>query len=321
MKDKGTLHKRNFHQGRYDLAVLSEANPQLKQYIRLNPRKEQTVDFSDPEAVKELNRALLMHFYGLTYWDIPEGYLCPPIPGRADYIHYSADLLLDAGNRKNFRNQHIKVLDIGTGANLIYPIIGSQAYGWDFTASDIDSVSVRSAQKIIDNNDVLRKKVCVLQQADPSFKFEGVVQPGDYFHLVVCNPPFFKSKAEAAGARQRKARNLSRSSARPSVSRSRGDNFGGVANELYCPGGELKFLKSMILESKGFGAQVGWFTSLVSDGNNLKILEKVIHSVGAVEVKVIPMSQGQKASRLLAWTFKSPKQLKALLGLAPPVTS
>ena len=40
-----------------------------------------------------LNRAILMHHYGVKSWDIPAGYLCPPIPGRADYIHSVADLL------------------------------------------------------------------------------------------------------------------------------------------------------------------------------------------------------------------------------------
>ena len=61
--------------------------------MRPNQFGDESVDFANPAAVKALNRALLRQDYGLDYWDIPAGYLCPPIPGRADYVHYLADLL------------------------------------------------------------------------------------------------------------------------------------------------------------------------------------------------------------------------------------
>ncbi|WP_369527369.1 RlmF-related methyltransferase [Shimia thalassica] len=31
---------------------------------------------------------------------MPAGYLCPPIPGRIDYIHYRADLFADNHNQE-----------------------------------------------------------------------------------------------------------------------------------------------------------------------------------------------------------------------------
>jgi 23S rRNA (adenine1618-N6)-methyltransferase len=40
---------------------------------------------------------LLISYYDIQKWDIPH-YLCPPIPGRADYIHYIADLLAESNN-------------------------------------------------------------------------------------------------------------------------------------------------------------------------------------------------------------------------------
>lgn len=40
-----------------------------------------------------LNKALLAAHYDIEYWDIPDTYLCPPIPGRADYVHRAAELL------------------------------------------------------------------------------------------------------------------------------------------------------------------------------------------------------------------------------------
>jgi len=95
---KPGLHPRNRHHQRYDLPALCQAHPELQGFITLNPVGEQTIDFANPLAVKALNKALLAHFYAVKHWDIPDGFLCPPVPGRADYIHHLADLLaLDTG--------------------------------------------------------------------------------------------------------------------------------------------------------------------------------------------------------------------------------
>lgn len=87
------LHPRNKHRERYDFDQLTQINVTLAHYVRLNEYGDASIDFSDPKAVKSLNQALLKQFYGVYTWDIPHQYLCPPIPGRADYIHYLADLL------------------------------------------------------------------------------------------------------------------------------------------------------------------------------------------------------------------------------------
>jgi len=105
--------------------------------------------------VRCLNQALLAQTYQIKHWMIPVGYLCPPIPGRADYIHYVADLLAGAG--KVPTGKQVGVLDIGTGANCIYPIIGSQSYGWKFLATDIDPVSVKTACLFVESNPCLSK--------------------------------------------------------------------------------------------------------------------------------------------------------------------
>jgi hypothetical protein len=78
---KPGLHPRNRHHQRYDLPALCQAHPDLQGYITLNPLGEQTIDFANPQAVKALNKALLAHFYAVKHWDIPDGFLCPPVPG------------------------------------------------------------------------------------------------------------------------------------------------------------------------------------------------------------------------------------------------
>ena len=288
---KGELHPNNPHKGKYDFEVLSKNIPQLKEYIRKNPRGEDTIDFSDNEAVILLNKALLKTFYNIDNWDIPKSFLVPPIPGRADYIHYIAELLE--------KKDSVKVLDIGTGANCIYPIIGSQSYDWNFVASDIDSKSIENAQKIIDANKNLKDKIILKLQKNRDNIFEGIIDKTDRFDLTMCNPPFHSSLEAAIKANERKVSNLNKGNKEIK----KGFNFGGQKAELWCNGGELLFLKKMAKESVKFSSQVNWFTSLVSDKDNIKPLGKLLEKLGAKEVKVLEMSQGQKISRVLAWKF------------------
>jgi hypothetical protein len=98
----------------------------------------ESIDFANPAAVKALNQALLKKFYDIAHWDIPPGYLCPPIPGRADYIHHVADLLAGEHEVAIPRGPSVAVLDIGIGANCVYPIVGCHDYGWQFVGTDID---------------------------------------------------------------------------------------------------------------------------------------------------------------------------------------
>lgn len=312
-KTPSNLHPRNPHQGRYDLNALITVCPELKSHLKLNPKGEQTVDFTSEEAVRLLNQALLAHHYQIAHWNIPQGYLCPPIPGRADYIHYAADLLQG-------KKQNAKVLDIGTGANCIYPIIGSRSYGWRFVGSDIDPVSVSTAKLIVESNSVLKNKIKLVQQLNKHAIFNGVIGPNDLFDLTLCNPPFHASLAEANAGTERKQKNLSKHKEKQKtknndqallVDKTQGRNFGGQKSELWCDGGEIAFLKRMITESKEFSGQVMWFTSLVSKSDNIKPLKKLLSQIGVKQVKVINMSQGQKLSRLIAWSFLANEQLDA----------
>lgn len=136
--EKSNLHSRNLHRSRYDFKLLIEKCPELKSFVFINEFGNQTIDFSNPQAVKILNKALLTTYYDIQNWDIPKNYLCPPIPGRVDYIHYIADLLAESNNGNIPTGIEIEGLDIGTGANCIYPIIGNSVYDWSFVCTDID---------------------------------------------------------------------------------------------------------------------------------------------------------------------------------------
>ena len=297
-----TLHVRNKHNNGYDFSLLCTQHPDLSQYVFTNAYQTQTIDFANNNAILALNRALLITYYGMSYWEIPEGALCPPIPGRADYIHYLADLLKETNNGKIPHKETIKVLDIGMGANCIYPIIGATQYNWDFVGTDISKESLASAQKIISLNEKLSSKVSVIYQPHNEHIFQNIIKPDDYYDLTLCNPPFHRSAQEATQGSQRKLKNLAGNKSNTKLS-STPLNFGGHHNELWCNGGELTFIKNMIKESQMYSAQVLWFSCLVSKKEHLRALQLALKKVKKCTVKVITMKQGQKTSRFIAWSF------------------
>lgn len=295
---KTGLHPRNPHRHRYDFAALIAACPALAPYVAPNAWGDLSVDFADPAAVKMLNRALLTLHYGIGEWDIPAGFLCPPIPGRADYLHYVADLLAQTHAGRIPLGNTIRVLDVGVGANAIYPMIGRVAYGWQFVGSDIDRKALDNATAIFGRNPVLANGLSCRLQTQCERIFEGVIQPGERFELTVCNPPFHRSAADAAGGTRRKLRNLGKDAPGKPVL-----NFAGQSNELWCEGGEIAFVKQMIKESRHFGEQCLWFTTLVSKQDNLPLIDNALKRAGARAVQILDMAQGQKISRVVAWSF------------------
>ena len=143
--EKVTLHPRNKHRQRYDFDALIKTSPALAQFVGINRYGDCAIDFADPKAVIALNSALLQHFYNIQNWRIPANYLCPPIPGRADYLHNIADLLATANGAMIPQTSSIHVLDICVGANMVYPLIGQREYGWRFVGVDCDAIALNNA--------------------------------------------------------------------------------------------------------------------------------------------------------------------------------
>ena len=302
---KGQLHPRNRHQGRYDFPALITTSPELAAFVIINPYGKESIDFANPAAVKVFNRALLRQFYGIEHWDIPADYLCPPIPGRADYLHYLADLLASGNGGSVPRGAQVRALDIGVGANCIYPLLGNREYGWQFLGSDIAANAIASAKTIVQSNPGLGGAIELRQQADPAHIFQGLLQADERFDLTLCNPPFHASAEEAASGSKRKWRNLGKLDPKRKLPVL---NFGGQAAELWCQGGEAAFVARLIKESADVRQQVLWFSSLISKAGNLPAVYAALKKAGALEVRTVEMAQGQKQSRFVAWTFLTPPQ-------------
>ncbi len=304
-KQKSVLHPKNKHHGNYNFELLVQSNPELKEYVHMAKSGNLSISFHDPNAVKALNKALLYHFYDLQYWDIPEGYLCPGVPGRAEYVHYIADLLFTTNNKKSVKSDNIKGLDIGTGASCIYPIIAAVDYKWSMVGTDIDETAIQSSNKIVSSNEMLKSKIRIVLQEDSKSIFRNILGPDDYFDFTMCNPPFYSSKAEALAASERKNTNLN-----PNPSKAK-SNFGGTASELWCDGGEYVFIRKMIKRSKAYAQSCYWFTSLVSNIKHVEPLQVELEKLNCEETKVIDIMLGNKKTRVLCWSFLSDKQKAA----------
>lgn len=297
---KAKLHVRNRHNTTYDLNRLCHILPELEDHIITTKYGKKSIDFFNPTSVLLLNKALLVDQYKISYWDIPENHLCPPIPGRADYIHYIADLLAESNNNKIPKGKKVRCLDIGTGAGIIYPILGNAEYGWSFVASEIDNNSLESAKQIIAKNEHLGNRIKVRKQNNPRHIFSGIFQSSERIDVTLCNPPFHKSAKEANANASRKLSNLKNKRVNnPKL------NFGGQNNELWCAGGEVQFIHNMIEESKQLTNSCLWFTSLVSKKSNLGSLYKTLNKIKPEEIKTIEMAQGNKTSRFICWTFQN----------------
>jgi len=281
------VHPKNPFAKDYDFDALIKQYPPLSDYVFVNKYGNKSIKFSDPQAVKSLNSALLKTHYELTYWDIPDDNLCPPVPGRLDYLLHIADLI---------PKTDLRLLDIGAGANLIYPILATCHFGWHSTASEVDKDSLKNAQEIIEKNSKLTEIKLRPQQFKNSI-LENIIQPDDEFDIVICNPPFYKNRFEAEQKNRRKSQNLQ-------LEEDEGVNFGGRSNELWYKGGEEAFIKKMISESVLFKDQVHWFSSLVSRKENLKNIKRAVNKTLPKEVKIVEMEQGNKKSRFVAWTFR-----------------
>ena len=189
----------------------------------------------------------------------------------------------------------VKVLDLGVGANCIYPLLGVREYGWKFVGTEIEPGALRSARNIVDVNG-LSGQISIRKQDNKQNILKGGVNAGESFDLTICNPPFFSSREEASATASRKWKNLKQ---KDTTKR----NFGGQNSELWCEGGESRFVRQMIQESALYQKSCLWFTTLISSKETLSGCFQALEKVKALEVKTIPMAQGQKVSRILAWTF------------------
>ncbi len=290
------MHAQNPYSDRYDLKRFATHHPQLQNHIVLNPSGEETIDFSNSSAVYELNKAMLLADFKLEKYELPMGYLIPPVPGRLEYLLHLQEFLSEKFNID--KNTKLRGLDIGTGANGIYCILGLQHFNWTMVGTECDPKSVQIAKANMQHTKALKNKNEIRHQDNKSFLFKNMIHSNEHFDFSVCNPPFHTSKEDAFRGSQRKLNNLGREFDKTEVTL----NFEGQANELWCNGGEALFIKRLLKESVLYKTQVNVFSTLVSKSASLSPIKKQLIKAKA-NFEVLPMDLGNKKSRILLWWF------------------
>jgi 23S rRNA (adenine1618-N6)-methyltransferase len=348
-----------------DFAALARHHPPLAPFLRRGAAAaasaaRASLDFSDAAACRALTAALLKVDYGVE-WALPAGHLAPPVTVRANYVHWLQDLLAlapppapgvvvsedgaekvvvgggGAGNGAGrgpaalsppaLTGPGIVGLDIGTGASLIYPLLGAAVAGWRFVAVDVTRAALagaaanraanprlapllelRAARPQPAQRAALGADAALGDDEDPSstpavsLPLPGVLaaalRPGERFAFSMCNPPFFESAAEAG--------------ANPATA------YGGTPAEVAFPGGEAAFVASMVEDSFRLGEAVHWYTTMVGKKATLKAMRAMLTARGARTVRTAEFAQGRTARWGLAWSLARGAAAAAAAGAPLP---
>jgi len=170
---------------KYDISFkeLGERNPSLVDHLfGVDSNK---IDFTSAMATRALTRALLLE-RNITLVDLPEDRLCPPVPNRLAYLTWLAELLALAWPPSSSSSPppvfsspedgKVHVLDIGVGASCIYPLLGGSSFGWTFTGTDIDLVSLQAASRNVAANPHLSSLIELLHVQD-SIALQAALEP------------------------------------------------------------------------------------------------------------------------------------------------
>ncbi|KAH0612627.1 uncharacterized protein H6S33_009007 [Morchella sextelata] len=297
------MHPRSPYAEYTDFAQLAEGYPSLAKHLVNN-----SINFKDPDAVRELTKCLLKRDFGLTV-DLPEDRLCPTVPNRLNYVLWMQDLIdSTSGGPTDDYDPGRKVvgLDIGTGASCIYPLLACASRpGWHMYGSDIDAASLRAARSNTAlNADLIGGRITVLESTPDGPLFPPDIETLDF---TMCNPPFYGSAADHAASAAAKA--LPPSSA----------CTGSAAEMVYAGGGEVGFVARIIEESWNRGGDTTWYSSMVG---KLASLAPLVESVRARtgNYAVTEFRQGATRRWGLAWCWGGlrPRGVGGVRGVGAP---
>ena len=186
------MHPRNPYSAPIGIAELARQFPDVCDHVISRSANGHIVyDWNAPGATYAVTRALLKRDFALD-WQQPPQFLCPPVPGRLNYLLWVEDLVLqDAAAATS-----VCVADIGTGASAIFPLIGARRFGWSFIALDSSADALEHARANVDRNCLQHLVSLRLVPHDGNIADALALHPS--ITHTMCNPPFFSSSSSSA---------------------------------------------------------------------------------------------------------------------------
>ncbi|WWD09200.1 hypothetical protein V865_007322 [Kwoniella europaea PYCC6329] len=272
-------------------ARLASRFPDFAQYVTVSEEGSASIDFQDPSALRSLTKCLLKEDWDLDV-DLREDRLCPTLTNRLDYLLHVLDL--EPYLPSSFSSTPLRVLDIGTGATAIYPILLHRLRpNARITATEIDQVSHEHSLSVLSQNLISISSINVLRAPfSGPILFPILDDEVQEWDLTICNPPFFGSEEEIREGQEGKELGAH---AAPTAAN----------NELITPGGEVAFVGKMIEESLKIGERCRWYTTLIGKYASLSALVELLRQNKIDNYLLKGIKQSKTTRWILGWSHSS----------------
>ncbi|KAG0140567.1 hypothetical protein CROQUDRAFT_84160 [Cronartium quercuum f. sp. fusiforme G11] len=277
-----------------DFSALANALPSLKPFLveRAQEATRLSIDFQNPEAIRQLTMALLERDFGL-HLSLPTDRLCPTVPGRLDYCLWIIDLLNLEASESTPGDEYLGV-DIGTGSSAIYPLLLSRLLPrMKILATEIDQKSYDFALVNISTN-ALSDRIELIRYTPEQlsiFPVEHILQSPARHSFTMCNPPFYSSKDEIDELSLKKE-------TVPHAACT------GSETEMLTPGGEEAFINQLIKDSLALKSHIRWFTSLCGKFTTLADVVKTFKIMKGNNYALTELLQGQTRRWVIGWSWQ-----------------
>lgn len=269
-----------------DFLTLIKEFPELKKYIlKQNEDNEEEFqfDWSNNELSLLMDKSILNYYFNIKYYDIPKGFLIPPIPSRINYINLINSIITKLIKDIDIKN--IIGIDIGTGANIIYPILGYSIYKWKFICTEINKEAYNNAKLILQKNN-LENNINIIKQNNKDNIFISILNRENKYIFSMCNPPYYNYENEIKLEDKKRDNEY---------------NF----DEIYYKNGEYGFFQRYFEESICYKNNVFLYTILIGKKINAENIYDKLSSYNDI-IKIYNMQKiltGNNVRYIIYWSF------------------
>ena len=269
-----------------DFLTLIKEFPELKKYIlKQNEDNEEEFqfDWSNNELSLLMDKSILNYYFNIKYYDIPKGFLIPPIPSRINYINLINSIITKLIKDIDIKN--IIGIDIGTGANIIYPILGYSIYKWKFICTEINKEAYNNAKLILQKNN-LENNINIIKQNNKDNIFISILNRENKYIFSMCNPPYYNYENEIKLEDKKRDNEY---------------NF----DEIYYKNGEFGFFQRYFEESICYKNNVFLYTILIGKKINAENIYDKLSSYNDI-IKIYNMQKiltGNNVRYIIYWSF------------------